>query len=268
MTAPATAEELFALPRGFDTPCAGGCGAVVVSMFDPALHRDKPVRCDACEASALARKERRARGLALEASIPDYYRPWARLDGKLVAIDGEERRTAAAKLARLERITFVGPAGAGKTSLAIAMLRARFEQLGDGGLFAHAHRLETARRRWGLGEGDPPEVDAALRAPVLLIDDLGFGEVLRQGSVCAEVIQQRHADAKPTWCTTGAGTTAGAARRALAGLYGDGTARRIFEGVRVMVLGADAATPIHRDVKPHDAYDAYDAAKRRSGDDS
>jgi Ni2+-binding GTPase involved in maturation of urease and hydrogenase len=81
---------------------------------------------------------------------------------------------------RTIRVVFFGPPGAGKTSLAIALLRATLEcELSTAVLacdddadriarrykFAHAHRL-AAVRLGGLGEA--AELKAAIRAPVLV----------------------------------------------------------------------------------------------------
>lgn len=133
------------------------------------------------------------------------------------------------------RLVFVGPSGSGKTSLAIAMFRAALDAepardyRRSGHLYVSAYKLAKARACHPLGEGEAPLVAQALRAPVLLLDEVG-GEDPRHASAVAEVIYERHAEGMPTWVTTGTDPEKLAAR------YGGGIGRRMFEGATVFRL--------------------------------
>ena len=131
-----------------------------------------------------------------------------------------------------------GASGTGKTTVAVALLRALFESkiaahpltrdddvnaiLRDCRL-AHAHRLGSA----GRVPGDPAEIRRAMRASVLLLDDLDRDEEIRSNPVPA-IIAERHAEQRVTWITTEL-TPARIAER-----YGDGIARRICENATVV----------------------------------
>lgn len=186
--------------------------------------------CPVCES-----KQRRAQWLdgALE-TLPRAFlgaaldAPW------LVDLVGADTIARARATLGATRITFVGKPGSGKTSLAIAMFRAAVEADRSGSwraqhMFVSAHRLAKARGTHKLGE-EAPLVDSALRAPLLVIDELG-GEDQRHASAVTEVIYERHAEDRPTWITTGVTVKEIAAR------YGGGISRRVFEGVEGFRLG-------------------------------
>lgn len=132
------------------------------------------------------------------------------------------------------RVIFVGPPGAGKTSLAVAMFHAALvaessDAARQSFRYVSGHALAKARAGHPLGAGEAPVVAQALAAAVLLVDELG-GEDSRHASAVAEVIYERHAEDLPTWVTTGVGPQELAAR------YGGGIARRLFEGATVIRL--------------------------------
>ena len=133
---------------------------------------------------------------------------------------------------------FFGSPGLGKTTLAVALLRALLERkiaslplanddevdtIARHCRFAHAHRLGVA----GLVPGDPVEIQRAMRAPVLLLDDLGRDADIKSNPV-SSIIAERHAEERVTWITTEL-TPAGIAER-----YGDGIARRVCENASVV----------------------------------
>lgn len=135
---------------------------------------------------------------------------------------------------------FVGPAGSGKTTLAAALFREAMAPADARGIFALAWRLGLSRARHPLGQGDPPDYTAAITAPLLVLDDVGTEPGAIPNPV-AEAIFERHAEGLPTWITTGLSDAAVASRKglaaasaaAIASRYGDGIARRIYEGAVV-----------------------------------
>lgn len=133
-------------------------------------------------------------------------------------------------------VLLVGGAGAGKTTLGCAMLRkiidaTTFEGGGKqwwsfGVKFAGAFFLAKARLEHALGHDEAPLVKEALKASVLLIDDLGIEK--KRETVVAEVIYEREQLRKPMIITTSISPETAAM------LYGDGVARRLFEESKVI----------------------------------
>jgi DNA replication protein DnaC len=131
-------------------------------------------------------------------------------------------------------LTLVGDPGAGKTSAAAALFRGLLDRgltrdssprdvvRAKGAMFVSSYELARDRARHPLGQGESPLVAKAMRATVLVVDDLG-SEPDNQLSAISDVIHTRHAEGKPTWVTTWLTETTAAAR------YGGGIARRIFE---------------------------------------
>lgn len=161
-------------------------------------------------------------------SIPTGFR-WAKFgSAELVARVRRKVAIADAQQAlRTRRVVLTGPAGQGKTSLLAAMLRARAEASGQRNLFVLAWRLGAARAQHALGSGEAELVDQALRCPILLLDDLGSERQTQQNAV-PDVIFERHAQNKPVWLTTAMSQAAMVER------YGDGLARRVWEGARII----------------------------------
>lgn len=98
------------------------------------------------------------------------------------------------------------------------------------GLFVSAIDLGVARAHERLGR-EAPLVERAMGAPLLVLDDLG-AEQLTALSAVGDVIHKRHAGMMPTIISTGF------AEQGIAARYGDGIARRVFEGAVVIRVGA------------------------------
>lgn len=191
------------------------------------LHHGTSYICPACMA-------KHRNGLRVKAqkrmvdSVPMAYREcrfgFARLGFLTAAHIGAVRSSSSRGLA------ITGPAGAGKTTLAVAKLFDLF----DGGMrscmFVSAPDLARARAIYPLGDGEAPLVGNALRATALIIDDLGKERQDIAGAV-SDVIFARHAQGKKTIVTTGLGFDAARSR------YDDGIARRLFEEDWVILGG-------------------------------
>jgi DNA replication protein DnaC len=133
------------------------------------------------------------------------------------------------RLLHARRAVIVGTAGSGKTSLAVACARVRLPHA----WFVTARLLGTARIQNAAGHGEATLVQRAVKAPLLLLDDLGIESNTATNAV-PDVIAERHEANLTTWITTGF------TRGELANRYGDGIARRIFEGAAVIRLGSGA----------------------------
>lgn len=142
-------------------------------------------------------------------------------------------------------VAFVGPAGSGKTSLAIAMFNAALvadaptapsgwrmgsfpEGFGAEHLYVSAFDLANAKAETPLGK-KTELIERAKRAPLVVIDELG-GEDPRYASAVSEVIYKRHGDGRRTWITMGV------RQREIATRYGGGIARKAFEHAVVFDL--------------------------------
>lgn len=125
-------------------------------------------------------------------------------------------------------IVFCGPSGSGKTSLAVAALHDRFRRPRPRSrpvVYIEARLLAIARMQH-RGDGEPPIVLEAMRAGLLLLDDLGNERPIPTNAV-PDVILHRYDANLPTWITTGL------ERADLDKLYGAGVVRRIYEDARV-----------------------------------
>jgi hypothetical protein len=174
----------------------------------------------------------------------------------------------AEQLATKRSAVLMGPAGIGKTSLAVRMLRVWFERRFQVGghppslRFVHASELAEARMQHPIGHGEAPSVRDALACEVLVLDDLGRPLVEPARSAVADVVEGRHAAGRTTWITTGLTLDQVAAR------YDAGTARRVFERARPIDLTPSKGTPrgVPSPAPGVIAGTDYDPAKRRAGD--
>ena len=199
--------------------CVGRCGATVQA----------PARvCDAC--SAFRAKEKRMAEL-LE-GIPAEYR-WARFGNPDLArrVKSGQAMIQARTHRDASRVVFAGPAGVGKTSLAVAMFLERAERVGLRAVFAPCWRLGAARAR--AEDSDPELLRASLRADLLLLDDLGSERNMPSNPI-PDLIFERHAEGRATWVTTWMSLPD------LRERYGDGIARRVLE--RAVIIDCGAST--------------------------
>ena len=94
-----------------------------------------------------------------------------------------------------------------------------------------AFGIANARANVELGREAPDVVDA-LRATVLVIDDLGAEDPRALRSAIPDVLHKRHRDPRlTTIVTTGLGESE------LGKLYGGGLVRRLFEGAVLIAPG-------------------------------
>lgn len=131
------------------------------------------------------------------------------------------------------RMLITGPADAGKTSIACAMLRewSRVNRLPA--TFVHSFRIGMARIQAKAGTGEAEIVETAMRAPLVLIDDVG-SENHTANNAMLDIVFERHAEDFPMWLTTGWTSQQIIAR------YGAGFLRRIVERALVVKVGREA----------------------------
>jgi hypothetical protein len=228
------------LPEAGSYACAGRCGARVEL---PGICSDCAARLDAVE------HEKRLR--AWLRTIPPLYRDvtWETLphlkrdDGtpRVALANPSSERWQALRWEKIEpspRVVLIGPPGNGKTSVAVAHLRARFDRRpADRVRFVAAEDLDKVV--------EPSPMALALSAEVLVLDDLGAdlrsaevgsGLLAQRMEFAAKVIAHRFEHRLPLVVTTGLD------RGRVAALYGDRVARRLYEGAAVVRLGGGPAT--------------------------
>lgn len=224
------ARERMRTPGDISPPCAA---AAIVSPVMAALERAH--RSSAAPAKAPAADLDAARAARLEAVcasvIPAGRRTWARFDHPLLAARVASKTAIAATRAAVgaSAVVWTGGSGRGKTSLACAALRARIEAGCKRPVFVGAWRLAVARARHPLGAGEPDIVEQALRAELLVLDELG--DQHGPTSAVPDVIYERESEGLDTWVTTYMTNIE------VAKLLGDGIARRIFERAVIIDCG-------------------------------
>ena len=181
-------------------------------------------------------RRRRESLRAFEKHLPPRFQ-WSRLD------DPEFRKRVSLPTIPLRppetmSVLLFGPSKAGKTTLAVALLRALLEAkiaahpfASDDDVKALARQCRfVPARRLGFAAtvpGDPLEIRRAMRVPVLLLDDLGKDADIKSNPVPA-IIGERHDEERVTWITTELSPIQIAER------YGEGIARRICEKAFVL----------------------------------
>jgi hypothetical protein len=137
------------------------------------------------------------------------------------ACEGDERK-----------IVFTGHSGTGKTSLVAAAIRHRFGGKINLVQFAEARRMAFARDLYPMGHGMPPEVERAMKAPLLVLDDLGQDPYpgIRNSAV-PELVSGRYEAGRRLWVTTWL------SRAEMTRRYGDGFARRILQDATIIQCG-------------------------------
>lgn len=104
-------------------------------------------------------------------------------------------------------LLLVGPTGTGKTTAAThaaeALIRRRIasKRLPPTIHFAKATALNSARRQHGLGQGEAPEIIAAIVAGILIVDDLGQEKT--DIEVWFAILDARYDAKRPTVVTSG-----------------------------------------------------------------
>lgn len=182
----------------------------------------RPVRCLACEDTWRAAREAKT---ATAGSIPTRFAQATGLYAPEVTARVDRAALEHARLVDLrllDRVTLLGPATAGKTTLAVALANAWVQARARPAMVLAAVDLGLARQQHGLGAGEARLVHLAMIAPLLVLDDVGQ-EVESGTPAVAHAIQHRYDHAKPTIATSGLTVAQLVAR------YGAGVARRLLE---------------------------------------
>jgi DNA replication protein DnaC len=200
--------------------------------------------CGDCEAA-----ERRGRRLAAlrvaRSSIPPAFRDLDEQEVRSRTSLSPDIMIQAQQAMSRSRLVLVGRSGFGKTTLACWLLGRVIEAGVDGGqeAFDHGRRarfvdapsLCRAVRDHPFGHGRAPLVTQAVRASVLVLDDVGQELEMRLAdNPVVEVVRELHAAGGQTWVTTFL------VPEAFEEAYGSGTARRVFDRAAVIALGATA----------------------------
>lgn len=220
--------------------CMGGCGTTVGRVSET---------CPACDRKRLATEHTAALASAW-ATVPETMR-WvsliaARADKQLAQWVPDEAavraaRTVCAELDKHPLVTFHGPPGKGKTTLACGLMREwlrrggeplatpEAQRMGRGARFLTAHGLIDDRVLTRLGER-VHSLDVAHNATVLVLDEVGRGKDTH--GIIFALLHERHRDGKPTIVTTPCRD-----RKELADASDGGLARRVFDDSFLIAVG-------------------------------
>jgi DNA replication protein DnaC len=94
-------------------------------------------------------------------------------------------------------LLLTGPTGAGKSTLAAAVVRRLRERGPVPVVWLDVRDVALARKRHGLGDGEPPLIEQAFDADVLVLDDLGKEREMRvdEAYEVSRLLDLRHAAA-------------------------------------------------------------------------
>jgi len=191
--------------------------------------------CDACEPVA----QREALLSVTLSSIPPRYR-WASggWSPTLRARTGVTQERFASLLRNTRgNAVFVGASGAGKTSLAVALLCAWVAASPSerrGSVFVDASHLSRSRSRERLGSGESLDVRIARDCHLLLVDDLGCEQNDRDGAL-TDIVYWRSNYMRPTWFTSGIARNKNELIEKVGARYDGGFARRMLDGTVIDV---------------------------------
>lgn len=221
-----TLDDVMNAPRTTVTCPCGVSFEAIAEFVEPGL---KCAGCRESERRAEEREQNRRRIIDYAlASIPERYH-WATFDAPELAQRVKDPRAIidARGAIEAERVVLMGPAGVGKTVLSACLLRACAAR-GTYVMFVDALALSQARAHHALGSEAPLVVEAR-RAKVLVLDDVGSDKQIHNSAV-GDVIFERHQRMRRSIITTGF------TPEQLKERYGDGIARRIFEGAAIIDL--------------------------------
>ncbi len=192
--------------------------------------------CDACADKAARAAAAAAISERIKREIPDRFK-WARWYDADVPRVFQGWEAKAAEIRRRihgDRGVIIGAAGSGKTSLACAWLRARIENGEERARFVAAHDLMSPSYVEGVAV-----LELAITASSLVLDDLGeelagagaaTGMASQRIDAVVRLVRIRHDRGLSMLVTTGR------TLETVASVYGDGVARRIFEGAPMVKL--------------------------------
>lgn len=205
--------------------------------------------CDPCQAAIDHARRLEIRAKQLDGAVGEKFKD-CRLDfdGMLERVHDARYLEQGRQHFREPYLAFLGPSGAGKTSLAVAMMRAWQEHTGELALIIHATRLVIA----DLSKATLPM--EYVGAPLVIVDDLGEeldpGGRAPPGSLVKKLLHERYIADRPTWVTTwldhhaprrqyanGPNDPGLPAGSTVSGCYGDGIARRILGGLQIHMGG-------------------------------
>jgi DNA replication protein DnaC len=200
--------------------------------------------CSTC-ADRRRRTEEHARLAAALEAIPAKHERAAFGSDELARFVRSDRAEALAeRSAEQMLVTMYGRSGAGKSSLAAAMVRRVVERAAEGHAWARrrvvgvrwipAWALGEARSQHALGADEAPLVVAAMNATLLVLDDLGK-EAPRKRDGVVHVLHARWSKDLPTYVTTELDAEAVARSYSSDETNGEHLARRLFSPPAVAI---------------------------------